>query len=53
MTPETAPLVARAGADVLVAGSAIFGHGRAQYAARVAALRAAAGAAQRELAHDV
>ena len=29
ITPETAPLVARAGANVLVAGSAIFRHGTA------------------------
>jgi ribulose-phosphate 3-epimerase len=42
ITPETAPLVAEAGANVLVAGSAIFGSGgRDAYAARIAALRAA------------
>ncbi|GAB1581594.1 ribulose-phosphate 3-epimerase [Phyllobacterium phragmitis] len=43
VTPETAPLVAAAGADVLVAGSAIFkGHDRAAYAANIAAIRDAA-----------
>jgi ribulose-phosphate 3-epimerase len=44
---ETAPLVARAGADVLVSGTGIFGHGDPR--ASAAALRAAAeaGAADR------
>ncbi|MCM2474193.1 ribulose-phosphate 3-epimerase [Rhizobium sp. CG5] len=42
VTPETAPLVARAGADVLVAGSAVFKGGREAYAGNIAALRAAA-----------
>ncbi|MFO1073346.1 MAG: ribulose-phosphate 3-epimerase [Geminicoccaceae bacterium] len=37
ITPETAPAVVEAGADVLVAGSAIFG--RPDYAAAIAALR--------------
>jgi ribulose-phosphate 3-epimerase len=42
ITPETAPLVAQAGANVLVAGSAIFGAGgRDAYTARISALRAA------------
>ena len=42
ITPETAPLAAAAGANVLVAGSAIFGAGsREAYASRVSALRAA------------
>lgn len=42
ITPETAPLVTAAGANVLVAGSAIFGAGgREAYAARIGALRAA------------
>ena len=42
ITPETAPLAAAAGANVLVAGSAIFGAGgRDAYAARISALRAA------------
>ncbi|KAA2237759.1 ribulose-phosphate 3-epimerase [Salinarimonas soli] len=43
VTPETAPLVARAGADVLVAGSAVFKGGT--YHANMAAIRAAAEAA--------
>ncbi len=42
ITPETAPLVTAAGANVLVAGSAIFGAGgRDAYASRISALRAA------------
>ena len=40
ITPETAPLVIAAGADALVAGSAVFKGGPAEYAARIAALRA-------------
>jgi ribulose-phosphate 3-epimerase len=44
VTPETAPLVARAGADVLVAGSAIFKGGREAYAGNIGALRTAADA---------
>ncbi len=43
VTPETAPLVARAGADVLVAGSGVFKGGA--YAANIAAIRQAAEAA--------
>ena len=39
VTPDTAPLVTSAGANVLVAGSAVFRGG--EYAARIAALRAA------------
>ncbi len=47
VTPETAPLVARAGADVLVAGSAIFkGGDEAAYRANIAAIRTAAETAQ-------
>lgn len=42
VTPETAPLVARAGADVLVAGSAVFRGGREAYAGNIEALRTAA-----------
>jgi ribulose-phosphate 3-epimerase len=46
VTPETAPLVVAAGADVLVAGSAAFKGGSvanpAPYAANIAAIRAAA-----------
>jgi ribulose-phosphate 3-epimerase len=43
VTPETAPLVAAAGANVLVAGSAVFKGGtREAYAANIAAIRQAA-----------
>ena len=46
MTPETAPLMARAGADVLVAGSAVFKGGSvsdpAPYGANIRAIRTAA-----------
>ena len=43
MTPETAPLVAAAGANVLVAGSAIFKGGVEEaYARNIAAIRTAA-----------
>ena len=42
VTPETAPLVARAGANVLVAGSAVFKGGPAAYAGNIEAIRAAA-----------
>ena len=49
VTTETAPLVAAAGADVLVAGSAVFSGGSVQkpevYGANITALRAAAEAA--------
>jgi len=49
VTPETAPLVAAAGADVLVAGSAVFSGGSvsdpAPYGANIRAIRAAAEAA--------
>lgn len=41
VTPETAPALVQAGADVLVAGSAVFKGGRAEYAANIAAIRAA------------
>jgi ribulose-phosphate 3-epimerase len=37
VTAETAPLCLRAGADVLVAGTAVFG--KPDYAAAIAALR--------------
>jgi ribulose-phosphate 3-epimerase len=43
--PETAATVAGAGANVLVAGTAVFG--QADYRAAISALRAAAAAAQR------
>jgi ribulose-phosphate 3-epimerase len=42
ITPETAGLVAAAGADTLVAGSAIFKGGPTQYASNIVAIRAAA-----------
>ena len=46
VTPETAPLVAKAGANVLVAGSAIFKGGSEEaYRANIAAIRTAADAA--------
>jgi ribulose-phosphate 3-epimerase len=46
VTAETAPLVAAAGANVLVAGSAVFKGGtRESYAANIAAIRSAADAA--------
>ncbi len=49
VTAETAPLVAAAGADVLVAGSAVFKGGSvenpAPYGANIRAIRAAAEAA--------
>ncbi|WP_150287604.1 ribulose-phosphate 3-epimerase [Rhabdaerophilum calidifontis] len=45
ITPENAGAVIRAGANVLVAGSAAFRGGRSAFAANIAALRAAAEAA--------
>jgi ribulose-phosphate 3-epimerase len=42
VTPDTAAEVARAGANVLVAGSAVFKGGPAAYAANIAAIRNAA-----------
>jgi ribulose-phosphate 3-epimerase len=43
ITPATAPLVAAAGANVLVAGSAVFKGGTAEaYRANIAAIREAA-----------
>jgi ribulose-phosphate 3-epimerase len=51
VTPETAPLVAAAGANVLVAGSAVFKGGtRESYAANIAAIRHAADAARKAAA---
>jgi ribulose-phosphate 3-epimerase len=44
-TPETAPLAAAAGANVLVAGSAVFKGGETAYAANIAAIRQAAAGA--------
>ena len=49
ITPTTAPLVAEAGADVLVAGSAVYGKGGQEtsvYAANIKAIRDAGEAAQ-------
>jgi ribulose-phosphate 3-epimerase len=43
VTAETAPLCVAAGADVLVAGSAVFRGGPDAYAASIAALRGAGG----------
>lgn len=42
ITAETAPLAARAGADVLVAGSAVFRGGPGSYGGNISAIRAAA-----------
>jgi ribulose-phosphate 3-epimerase len=42
VTPKTAPGLVRAGADVLVAGSAVFKGDAAAYAANIAAIRTAA-----------
>jgi ribulose-phosphate 3-epimerase len=42
VTPETAPLLAAAGANVLVAGSAVFKGGPATYAPAIDAIRTAA-----------
>ncbi len=47
VTPETAPSLVSAGADVLVAGTAVFRGGPAAYAGNVAAIRASYGAASR------
>lgn len=45
-TPETVPLAAKAGANVLVAGSAAFKGGPGAYAGNIAAIRKAAEAAR-------
>jgi ribulose-phosphate 3-epimerase len=46
ITPDTAPLVVKAGANILVAGSAVFKGGtEASYAANIGAIRKAAEAA--------
>jgi ribulose-phosphate 3-epimerase len=51
ITPETAPLVTRAGANALVAGSAVFKGGTAEhYRANIAAIRNAAALARGEAA---
>jgi ribulose-phosphate 3-epimerase len=48
VTPDTAPQIARAGANVLVAGSAVFKGGPSAYRANIAALRNAAALARGE-----
>jgi ribulose-phosphate 3-epimerase len=51
VTPETAPLVAAAGANVLVAGSAVFKGGtEASYRANISAIRAASDGAVKKVA---
>jgi ribulose-phosphate 3-epimerase len=51
ITPETAPQVAQAGANVLVAGSAVFKGGTPEaYRANIAAIRTAAASARGEVA---
>jgi ribulose-phosphate 3-epimerase len=50
ITAETAPLVARAGANVLVAGSAAFKGGPDAYAKNIAAIRNAAALVRGEAA---
>jgi ribulose-phosphate 3-epimerase len=51
ITPETAPSVAQAGANVLVAGSAVFKRGQKEaYRANIAAIRDAAALARGEAA---
>ena len=51
ITPETAPQVAQAGANVLVAGSAVFKGGTPEaYRANIAAIRQAAALARGEAA---
>lgn len=51
VTPQTAPLVAAAGADVLVAGSAVFkGGSEDAYRANISAIRAASDGAMKKAA---
>ena len=50
VTPETAPQIVRAGANVLVAGSAVFTGGPSAYRANIAAIRQAAALARGEAA---
>jgi ribulose-phosphate 3-epimerase len=50
ITPETAPAVVRAGANVLVSGSAVFKGGAGAYRANIAAIRDAAARARGEAA---
>ena len=46
VTPQTPPLCIKAGADTLVAGSAVFKGGPSAYAGNIAAIRKAAEAAR-------
>jgi ribulose-phosphate 3-epimerase len=50
VTPETAPRLVRAGANVLVAGSAVFAGGPAAYRTNITAIRHAAALARGEAA---
>ena len=50
ITPQTAPAVAQAGANVLVAGSAVFRGGPTAYRTNIAAIRQAAALARGEAA---
>jgi ribulose-phosphate 3-epimerase len=50
ITPETAPAVVRAGANVLIAGSAVFKGGPGAYRANIGAIRNAAALARGEAA---
>jgi ribulose-phosphate 3-epimerase len=50
VTPETAPAGAQAGANVLIAGSAVFAGGPSAYRANIAAIRHAAALARGEAA---
>jgi ribulose-phosphate 3-epimerase len=50
VSPETAPAVAQAGANVLIAGSAVFAGGPSAYRANIAAIRHAAALARGEAA---
>lgn len=52
VTPDTARRCVAAGADVLVAGSAVFGGGAAAYAANIAALRGGRGQVDSEAGAD-
>jgi ribulose-phosphate 3-epimerase len=50
VTPQTAPAVAQAGGNVLIAGSAVFAGGPSAYRANIAAIRHAAALARGEAA---
>jgi ribulose-phosphate 3-epimerase len=54
ITRDNATAVVAAGADTLVAGSAVFrGRNSADYASNIAAIRAAAEAARRPILQDI